>query len=230
MEGQKRQNQGVKIGKSIWKKWWFWTLIFFMVLGFVWIKQGGVAEQLFYDKSPSEVVNDKDAGIKNKNLKNMNYLINIKTNLGEIVFTTYDADAPKAVANFIKLAEKGFYDGVIFHRVINGFMIQGGDPTGTGRGGPGYTFEDELNPETESYRAGYQKGVVAMANSGPDTNGSQFFIMVADYSLPNNYTIFGKIVSGQEVADKIAKLPTDENDRPLEPPVIERVDIEKKEQ
>ena len=123
---------------------------------------------------------------ENNSIKNnMNHIITIKTNMGEIRFMTYDKDAPKAVNNFITLAQEGFYDGVIFHRVIDGFMIQGGDPTGTGSGGPGYTFEDELNPETESYKEGYKKGVVAMANAGPDTNGSQFFIMVADYPLPH---------------------------------------------
>ncbi|HDQ16703.1 MAG TPA: peptidylprolyl isomerase [Candidatus Vogelbacteria bacterium] len=150
----------------------------------------------------------------------------LQTSLGNIVFKTYNNDAPKTVANFVKLTNDGFYEGVIFHRVIDGFMIQGGDPTGTGMGGPGYTFDDELNPETASYQAGYQKGVVAMANAGANTNGSQFFIMVADAPhLPNDYTIFGRVISGQEIADKIAKLPTDANDRPLEPPVIEKVVI-----
>jgi cyclophilin family peptidyl-prolyl cis-trans isomerase len=160
-------------------------------------------------------------------LNNMSHKITLKTNQGEIVFTTYDVDTPKTVENFIKLASEGFYDGVIFHRVIDGFMIQGGDPTGTGRGGPGYTFADELNPETESYQKGYLKGTVAMANAGPNTNGSQFFIMVADYPLPNDYTIFGQVISGQEVADNISVLPTDEADKPLEDVIIEEVEIEK---
>lgn len=155
----------------------------------------------------------------------MSHLITIKTNLGEIKFKTYDTDAPKTVENFITLANKGFYNGVIFHRVIDGFMIQGGDPTGTGRGGPGYQFADELNPNTESYKAGYQKGVVAMANAGPNTNGSQFFIMVADYPLPNAYTIFGKVVSGQEVADKIAKVAKDSSDKPTTPVVMQSVEV-----
>ena len=156
----------------------------------------------------------------------MNHIITIKTNMGEIRFMTYDADAPKAVNNFITLAKEGFYDGVIFHRVIDGFMIQGGDPTGTGRGGPGYTFEDELNPEAESYKEGYKKGVVAMANAGPDTNGSQFFIMVADYPLPHSYTIFGKVISGQDVADAIAKVKKDSNDKPISPITMEKVTVE----
>lgn len=104
-------------------------------------------------------------------------------------------------------------------------MIQGGDPTGTGSGGPGYTFEDELNPQTDSYKEGYKKGVVAMANAGPNTNGSQFFIMVADYPLPNNYTIFGKVISGQDVADAIAKSKTGPNDRPVSPVAMEKVTV-----
>ncbi|MFW5853565.1 MAG: peptidylprolyl isomerase [Patescibacteria group bacterium] len=172
----------------------------------------------------SELKNQKEEAVQ---LDNMSHQITLKTNQGEIVFTTYDVDAPKTVENFIKLASEGFYDGVIFHRVIDGFMIQGGDPTGTGRGGPGYTFADELNPETESYQKGYLKGTVAMANAGPNTNGSQFFIMVADYPLPNDYTIFGQVISGQEVADNISVLPTDEADKPLEDVIIEEVEIEK---
>lgn len=141
----------------------------------------------------------------------------IKTDKGEIEIEFYTKDAPNTVANFVKLAQKGFYDGIIFHRVIKGFMIQGGDPTGTGMGGPGYKFADELDPTTPSYQAGYKKGVVAMANSGPDTNGSQFFIMLEDYPLPNNYTIFGKVTKGQDVVDEIGNTQTDSNDRPLTP-------------
>ncbi len=154
------------------------------------------------------------------------HIITIKTNKGEIQFVTFDADAPKTVENFITLAEKGFYNGVIFHRVIKGFMIQGGDPEGTGRGGPGYQFNDELDPATPSYKEGYKRGVVAMANAGPNTNGSQFFIMHQDYPLPNNYTIFGKVVKGQEIVDAIATVATDENDRPLEPIVMETVTVQ----
>lgn len=159
------------------------------------------------------------AGETNNNKKTMN-TITLDTNMGKIVFETYDNDAPKTVENFITLAKKGFYDGIIFHRVIDGFMIQGGDPTGTGMGGPGYKFADELNPNTVSYKAGYQKGVVAMANSGPNTNGSQFFIMLQDYPLPNSYTIFGKVVSGQEVVDAIGKVKTGANDKPVSPVTI----------
>lgn len=180
-------------------------------------------------KTPTENNTQKEE-IKNVEIndsitKSMNHIITIKTNMGEIRFATYGTDAPKTVNNFITLAQKGFYDGVIFHRIIDRFMIQGGDPTGTGSGGPGYTFEDELNPQTDSYKEGYKKGVVAMANAGPNTNGSQFFIMVADYSLPNNYTIFGKVISGQEIADVIAKSETNPSDRPLSPVVMEKVTV-----
>ncbi len=158
----------------------------------------------------------------------MNYLVTIETNMGEIKFTTYSDEAPNTVENFISLAKKGFYDGVIFHRVIDGFMIQGGDPTGTGTGGPGYTFDDEINSEAEIYQNGYDKGIVAMANAGPNTQGSQFFIMVNDYPLPPAYTIFGKVVSGQEVADAISVVEKDTNDKPLEDVVIKSVSIEER--
>jgi cyclophilin family peptidyl-prolyl cis-trans isomerase len=151
--------------------------------------------------------------------------ITLSTNLGDIVFQTYDADAPKTVANFIELAGKGFYNDVIFHRVIEGFMIQGGDPTGTGRGGPGYQFDDELAPNTESAQRGYIRGTVAMANAGPNTNGSQFFIIHKDYPLPHNYTIFGHVTGGLDVVDKIATTKTDANDKPLTPVVIRKVTV-----
>ncbi len=151
----------------------------------------------------------------------------ITTRLGTITCKLEYQDAPIAVANFVALAEgkqhnsakpdgTPYYDGTIFHRVIPGFMIQGGDPMGTGSGGPGYTFPDELNPEAASYKAGYQRGVMAMANRGPNTNGSQFFIMHKDYSLPHNYTIFGKVVSGMETVDAIAGLPRNGSDKPNE--------------
>ena len=172
-----------------------------------------------------EVITPEQNTNNNLDIKNMNHIITIKTNMGDISFVTYDADAPKTVENFITLAEKGFYDGVIFHRVIPGFMIQGGDPMGTGTGGPGYKFNDELNPQTESYKQGYKKGVVAMANAGPDTNGSQFFIMVSDYPLPNNYTIFGKVVAGQDVADAISNVKTGANDYPVSKVIMEKVTV-----
>src|SRR5919108_5851463 len=158
-----------------------------------------------------------------------NRIANIKTNVGTIRFELLEAEAPKTAENFCLLAEAGKYDGVIFHRVINGFLIQGGDPTGTGRGGQsawGGRFADEINPSSEVYKRGYKAGTVAMANAGPNTNGSQFFIMHADYPLPPSYTIFGRVVEGQDVADKIATTETDRQDRPLSEVRMEKVTIE----
>ena len=153
----------------------------------------------------------------------------IETNVGTIRFELLEEDAPKTAENFRLLAEKGFYDGVIFHRVIKGFMIQGGDPTGTGRGGAsawGGRFDDEINRSSELYRGAYDKGTVAMANAGPNTNGSQFFIMHSDYALPPSYTKFGRVVEGQDVVDKIATAATDRGDRPQTDVVMEKVTIE----
>src|ERR671936_3073454 len=136
-----------------------------------------------------------------------NRIANIKTNVGTIRFELLEAEAPKTAENFRLLAEAGKYDGVIFHRVIKGFMIQGGDPTGTGRGGQsawGGRFDDEINSSSDVYKRGYKAGTVAMANAGPNTNGSQFFIMHVDYPLPPSYTIFGRVVAGQEAVDAIA--------------------------
>ena len=161
-------------------------------------------------------------------IKNLMNIITIETNKGNIVFETYNADAPKTVENFITLANKNFYENVIFHRVIKDFMIQGGDPTGTGSGGPGYSFADELNPTTESYKTGYTRGTVAMANSGPNTNGSQFFIMHKDMKLPSLYSIFGRVVSGMEVVDAIANTPVGPQDRPIEKIFIKKVKVDVK--
>lgn len=131
----------------------------------------------------------------------------IHTQKGDIVISLYGQDAPKTVTNFATLAKMGYYNNLTFHRVEPGFVIQGGDPNGNGTGGRsiyGPTFEDELSPNTPSYQTGYKEGVVAMANSGPNTNGSQFFIMLADNNtLPHNYTIFGKVTSGMDVVQKI---------------------------
>lgn len=149
----------------------------------------------------------------------------IETNKGTITIEFFQNDAPKTVENFITLANKGFYNGVIFHRVIKGFMIQGGDPTGTGTGGPGYQFEDELNPATDSYKIGYTAGTVAMANAGPNTNGSQFFIMHKDYPLPHNYTIFGRVTSGMDVVNAIAESKTGANDKPVETVLMSKVTV-----
>ena len=157
------------------------------------------------------------------------YLVTLATSMGTIQFQTYDSDAPKAVQNFVTLAQKGFYDNLTFHRVIKDFMIQGGDPKGDGTGGPGYAFADELNPNTPSGKAGYLKGVVAMANSGPNTNGSQFFIMLQDMpfsQLPYNYTIFGKVIKGIDVVDAIGSVSTGANDRPLKAVVIKSAKVE----
>ena len=153
----------------------------------------------------------------------------IQTSMGTIRFELLESEATKTTENFITLAEKGYYDGVIFHRVIKGFMIQGGDPTGTGRGGQsawGGRFDDEINPSSEVYKRGYKAGTVAMANAGPNTNGSQFFIMHADYQLPPNYTIFGRVTEGQEVVNAIALVDRDRNDKPLSDVKMEKVSIE----
>ncbi len=158
-----------------------------------------------------------------------NRIANIKTNLGTIRFELLDDESPKTAENFRLLAEAGKYDGVIFHRVIKGFMIQGGDPTGTGRGGQsawGGRFNDEINRASELYRGPYARGTVAMANAGPNTNGSQFFIMHSDYPLPPSYTKFGRVIEGQDVVDNIATSPTDHSDRPATDVVMESVTIE----
>ncbi|MBI4640633.1 MAG: peptidylprolyl isomerase [Candidatus Tectomicrobia bacterium] len=153
----------------------------------------------------------------------------IQTNKGTIRFELLQEDAPKTTENFITLAERGYYNGIVFHRVIKGFMIQGGDPTGTGRGGQsawGSRFEDEIDPSSSIYQSGYSAGTVAMANAGPNTNGSQFFIMHVNYPLPPNYTIFGRVTEGQDVVDAIASTATDPNDRPISPVIMEQVTIE----
>jgi cyclophilin family peptidyl-prolyl cis-trans isomerase len=145
----------------------------------------------------------------------------LHTNHGAIAIELFDDDAPKTVENFLKLARDGFYNGVVFHRVIPGFMIQGGDPTGTGSGGPGYQFEDEFN-ENKVVR-----GALAMANAGPNTNGSQFFIVTTEAAswLDGKHTVFGRVTDGMDVVDTISDLETDGRDRPHEDVVIERVDV-----
>ena len=153
----------------------------------------------------------------------------IQTNKGTIRFELLETDAPKTTENFRLLAEKGYYDGVIFHRVIKGFMIQGGDPTGTGRGGQsawGGRFDDEISRSSPLYQGAYKAGTVAMANAGPNTNGSQFFIMHVDYPLPPNYTKFGQIIEGQDVVEAIATTQTDRNDKPTSDVTIEKATIE----
>ena len=145
----------------------------------------------------------------------------LHTNHGAIELELYPDDAPKTVENFEKLARDGFYDGVIFHRVIPDFMIQGGDPTGTGTGGPGYTFEDEANQHR------VDRGALAMANAGPNTNGSQFFIVTAQACpwLDGKHTVFGRVTSGMDVVVAIAQLPRDARDKPRDDARIERIDL-----
>ena len=145
----------------------------------------------------------------------------LHTSEGPIELELHSGDAPKTVDNFVKLARDGFYEGVVFHRVIPDFMIQGGDPTGTGTGGPGYQFEDEFNEHP------VERGALAMANAGPNTNGSQFFIVTVESApwLDGKHTVFGRVTSGMEIADKISGLPSDSGDKPHDDAVIERVAI-----
>ena len=156
--------------------------------------------------------------------ENKNYTALIKTSLGDMKVEFFTKDAPITVNNFVTLAKDGYYDGVIFHRVISEFMIQGGDPSGTGHGDygkyPGYEFEDELNNQRP-----YEKGILAMANRGPNTNGSQFFIMHVDYPLPYSYTIFGQVIDGFDVIDTIASVDTDSADKPTTDVVINTVEV-----
>jgi cyclophilin family peptidyl-prolyl cis-trans isomerase len=147
---------------------------------------------------------------------------NMNTSHGTIAIELFDDDAPKTVANFRKLAEDNFYDGIIFHRVIPDFMIQGGDPDGTGTGGPGYKFEDEINDHK------VVRGALAMANAGPNTNGSQFFIVTTDSApwLDGKHTVFGQVTAGMDAVDSIESVPTGDRDRPLDPPVIESIELD----
>ena len=151
--------------------------------------------------------------------QNKSYTAVIETSMGDLTVEFFSDTAPVTVNNFVSLSNDGYYDNIIFHRVISGFMIQGGDPSGTGHGEygkfPGYTFEDELNNQQP-----YEKGILAMANAGPNTNGSQFFIMHVDYPLPYQYTIFGKVTDGLDVIDTIASVQTAEGDKPVEDVVI----------
>ena len=184
-----------------------------------------------------KIIEDKDGSATSQQQSNMNNIpkeINmtlaqtckgatIKTNKGDITLKFYGDKAPTAVANFCSLAQKNFYDGLIFHRVIKDFMIQGGDPTGTGGGDPGYKFKDEL-PQTGEYKL----GSIAMANSGPNTNGSQFFIVSGDngVSLPPLYTLFGEVTEGLDVVDTIQNVQTGAKDKPVEDVIIEDVKLE----
>jgi cyclophilin family peptidyl-prolyl cis-trans isomerase len=157
----------------------------------------------------------------------------IETDKGAIEIEFLAADAPKAVENFRLLAEHGYYDGLTFHRIVRGFMIQGGDPAGDGTGGQsawGTPFADEINEASALYRDGYRRGIVAMANAGPDTNGSQFFIMHQDYALPPNYVIFARVTAGMDAVDALANTPTTMGgdgamSQPLTPATIKKVTI-----
>ena len=157
----------------------------------------------------------------------------IETDKGTVEIEFFPNDCPNAVENFRLLAEHGYYDGLTFHRIVRGFMIQGGDPAGDGSGGQsawGGVFADEINPDSPLYKAGYQRGIVAMANAGPNTNTSQFFIMLKDYPLPSSYVIFGRVTRGMEVVDALADTPTTagadgEASKPVTPPVMRKVTI-----
>ena len=155
---------------------------------------------------------------------NKNYQAILKTSEGEIIVELNTKETPITVNNFVTLAKKNFYDNTIFHRVIKGFMIQGGDPQGDGTGGPGYKFNDE------PFEGEYVRGIIAMANAGPNTNGSQFFIMHQDYALPKNYVIFGKVAKGIEIVDKIAEgevtqSASGESSKPIKPVIVQSVEI-----
>jgi peptidyl-prolyl cis-trans isomerase A (cyclophilin A) len=151
-----------------------------------------------------------------------NRMAEFRTNHGSFSVELFEDEAPMTTKNFIDLAEKTFFDGVIFHRVIDGFMIQGGDPTGTGRGGPGYTIPDEFHPDLRHS----EEGILSMANSGPDTGGSQFFITLeATPWLDSKHAIFGKVTSGMDVVQAIGKTPTGRGDRPVQDVVMESVRV-----
>ena len=159
-----------------------------------------------------------------------NRIANIETNVGTIRFELLDDESPKTAENFRLLAEAGKYDGVIFHRVIKGFMIQGGDPTGTGRGGQsawGGRFNDEINRASELYRGPYARGTVAMANAGPNTNGSQFFIVTADACpwLDGKHTVFGQVSDGMDAVERLEGVATDSGDKPQEPIAITSIEL-----
>jgi cyclophilin family peptidyl-prolyl cis-trans isomerase len=177
----------------------------------------------------------QSAGCQSGTTKGKTVNILIETTKGNIELELFESDAPKTVANFAGLAEQGYFNGIIFHRISKGFVIQGGDSTGTGRGGKsiyGKEFEDELNPSTPSYKEGYKRGTVAMANRGPNTNTSQFFIVLRDVPMPKNYTIFGKVTKGMDVVDSIAAVEIipqmgDTDGKPKVDVVMKKVAVEK---
>ncbi len=228
------------------------VLVFLLFIVGIWFfvyRSGGETSQLNENSmSANDVVNTNEEVVPSEidiNTNNPGQINNVTdskkkmnatlhTTEGDITIEFFSTEAPKTVANFLKLAGEGFYDGVKFHRVIKDFMNQTGDPLSKddtksaywGTGGPGYKFADEILPQSDLYtKIGYKKGIVAMANSGPNTNGSQFFIMAADYPLPALYTIFGKVTSGLDVVTKINNTATNSSDRPLTPIAITSITL-----
>lgn len=200
------------------------VLILLLILGFLVLKPRNSEEKeltVLPTRTPLPTQAEKPSLIIDMNKK---YSAILKTSKGKIEVELFSDKTPITVNNFVTLAKKNFYNNTIFHRIIKGFMIQGGDPDGNGSGGPGYTFADE------PFEGEYKKGTLAMANAGPNTNGSQFFIMHQDYPLPKNYVIFGQVVNGLEVVDKIAEAPVKENNfgensTPINPDKILSVEI-----
>lgn len=202
------------------------------------LQTGESAQQENSNQSNSNTAQNTQGCYRNVSKEAMNQAIDIKNKFvtlnvegyGDIKVQLYDKDAPKTVENFLRLTQSGYYDCITFHRIAKGFVIQGGDPTGTGSGGDsafGGEFADELNPNTPSAQAGYAKGVLAMANRGPNTNTSQFFIMLDNNDLPYNYTIFGKVVAGQDVVDKIGQAPITPQMGPTDGAPKEKITITK---
>lgn len=203
-KAQKEETKQRKQEKSIWLNFWhrvdFWVYLVALLL---------IISYPFMNKYFENVKSYKqDQAV-------------VHTSMGDITVKFYNKDAPKTVDNFLKLSRQGFYDGLIFHRVMKDFMIQGGDPNGDGTGGPGYEFEDEINDHK------IVKGTLAMANSGPNTNGSQFFIVTEKEQphLDGIHTVFGEVTDGMDVVEKIAAVMVDENDKPLEPVYINSIEI-----
>lgn len=211
-------------------KFGYWIIFFIIILiiGYLFFFQGNTQNNSNLDIQKDDSMKNKIAEVKpTQSLeidKSKKYSAIVRTQKGDLTIDLTSGKTPITVNNFVSLAKKGFYKNTVFHRVIKGFMIQGGDPKGDGTGGPGYKFADE------PIDGDYTRGTVAMANSGPDTNGSQFFIMHQDYQLPKNYVIFGKVVKGIEVVDKIADSPVidgpmGEKSTPINPVKILSVDI-----
>src|SRR3989338_2148504 len=208
--------------------WYLVAGIILVLVIFFLVKNKNISVEFDRDTEPTVAEEEQTMDTKPtpemKIDKSKSYTATLKTEKGDIVITLTADKTPITVNNFVYLAKKGFYSNTVFHRTIKGFMIQGGDPEGTGRGGPGYRFEDE------PFEGDYSRGTVAMANAGPDTNGSQFFIMHQDYELPNNYVIFGKVVSSLEAVDAIAEAPVKsnamgENSKPETPVKVFSVEI-----